>query len=65
MIFVQNLKKYCKTLNIRCVRFSWFDDNDILAHFNFGVNDILWLKIVKKIRCKSVTFYLTIHCVIY
>ena len=40
---------YCKTLNIRGVKFLWFNENDIFAHFNFGVHDILWLKIVKKI----------------
>ena len=39
---------YCKTLNIHGVKFSRFNENDILAHFNFGVHDIVWLKIVKK-----------------
>ena len=58
-------RSYCKTLDIRGVKFSRINENDILAHFNFGVHDIIWLKIVKKIWCKSVTFYLTIRCVIY
>ena len=24
--------KYCKTLNIRSVKVSWFNENDILGH---------------------------------
>ena len=40
---------YCKTLNIRGVKFLRFNENNILAHFNFGVHDNPWLKIVKKI----------------
>ena len=31
---------YGKTLNIRGIKFLRFNENDILAHFNFGVNDI-------------------------
>ena len=44
-----NISNYCKTLNIRGFKFSRFSESDTLAHFNFGVQDILWLKIVKKI----------------
>lgn len=43
------LKAYCKTLNIFGVRFSRFNENDLLGHFNFGVNDIPWLQIVEMI----------------
>ena len=45
------LPTYYITLNIRGVKFSRFIENDILAHFNFGVHcgDILWFMIVKKI----------------
>ena len=32
--------KYCETLNICCIKFSWSSENEILAHFNFGVHDI-------------------------
>ena len=39
---------YCETLNILGVKFLCFNENDIIAHFNFGIH-ILWLKIVKKI----------------
>ena len=35
--------------NIRDVNFPRFNEQDILAHFNFGVHDIPWLKMVKKI----------------
>ena len=41
--------EYNKTLNIRDVKFSRDYENDKLAHFNFGVGDIPWLKIVKTI----------------
>ena len=41
--------KYCKTLNICGIKFSRFNENDILAQFDFGVYDILWLQIVQKI----------------
>ena len=40
---------YCETLSIRGVKFSRYFENDKFAHFNFGVHDIPWLKIVKKI----------------
>ena len=40
---------YPKTLNIRCVKILQFNENDILAHFNFGAHDILCLKTVKKV----------------
>ena len=40
---------YCKTLNICGIRFSRFTENDILAHFNFGIHDISWIQIVKKV----------------
>ena len=39
---------YCKTLTTCSVKFSRFNENDILAHFTSGAYDILWLKIVKK-----------------
>ena len=45
-----------KTLNICDIKISRFNENDILAHFNF---DIPWLQIVKKISCKLVTVFLT------
>ena len=35
-------------LNICGIKFSRFTENDILAHFNFGVHDIPWLQIEKK-----------------
>ena len=40
---------YCKTLNIRSVICLRFNENDILAHFNFWVHDIILLKEVKKV----------------
>ena len=30
------LNTYCKTHNVRGVKFSLFNENDILAHFNFA-----------------------------
>ena len=30
---------YCKTLNISCIKISWFNESDILTHFNFGVHE--------------------------
>ena len=39
------------------IRFSWFSENDTLAHFHFGVHDISWLQTVKKILCYFVTFF--------
>ena len=40
---------FYKTLNICGIKISRFNENDILAHFNFGNHDIPWLQIVKKI----------------
>ena len=48
-LFSLKVQLYCKTLNIRSVKFLRFNENDILAHFNFGVHVIPWLKKVKKI----------------
>ena len=31
---------YCKTHNICGIKFSQLNDHDILAHFNFGANDV-------------------------
>ena len=33
------------------IKFSPFNENDILAHFNFRINDVSWLQIVKKTWC--------------
>ena len=49
---------YCKTLNICGIKFSRFNENDILPHFNFGGHGISWLQMVKKICWKIVTFFL-------
>ena len=48
---------YCKTFNIWGIKFSQFNENDIMAYFNFGDDDIPWLQMVKKILCKFVTFF--------
>ena len=40
---------YCKALNICGIKFSRFNENDVRAHFNFGVYNLLWLYVVKKI----------------
>ena len=48
---------YCKTLNVCGIKFSRFNENDILAYFNFGGHDIPWLQMVKKIFYKFVTFF--------
>ena len=40
--------QYCKTLNICGIKFSRFNENNILEYFNFGGHDIPWLQIVKK-----------------
>ena len=40
---------YCKTLYICGIKFSRFNDNDVLAYFNFGGHDLPWLQIVKKV----------------
>ena len=40
---------YCNNLNIRGIKFSGFNENDILAHSNFGIHEIPWFMIVKKI----------------
>ena len=45
----KKVTRYCKTLNIHGVKFSLFNENDILSHINFGIHDILWLKIIRKI----------------
>ena len=44
-------------VNICGIRIS---ENEIhvLAHFNFGIDDIPWLQIVKKISCTYTTFFL-------
>ena len=49
LIRVAYMKRYCTTLNIRGVNFLRYFENDKLAHFNFGVHDIPWIKVVKKI----------------
>ena len=36
---------YCEILNFCGINFLRFNKNDILAHLNFGVHDIRWLKI--------------------
>ena len=51
-------KDYCKTLNICGIKFSLCTENDILAHFNFGVHDTPWLQIVKKIAVNFHIFVL-------
>ena len=38
-----------KTLNICGIKFSRFDETDILSHSNFGVHEIPWLQTVKKV----------------
>ena len=65
ILALARIYKYCKPLNIRGLKFLGFNENDILVYFNFGIHNISWLKIVKKILCKSLTFYLTVHCVIF
>ena len=40
--------KYCKTLSICGFKFLPLDENDILAHSNFGGHDMPLLKGVKK-----------------
>ena len=49
-------KKYF--LNICGIKCSRFNENDLLVHFNFGVHEIPWFQIVKKIWCKYVTVFL-------
>ena len=39
---------YCKTLNICGNKLSRFNDNDVLAYFNFGGHDLPWLQIDSK-----------------
>ena len=39
---------YCKMLNIRGIKFSRFNENNILAYFNFDGHDIPWFQMVKK-----------------
>ena len=46
---IASIYMYCKTLNIYGIKFLRFIENDILAYFNFGGHDILWLQTLKKI----------------
>ena len=39
---------YCKTLNKCGIKNLRFIENDKLAHYNFGVHDKRWLKILGK-----------------
>ena len=47
--------KVLKTLNICGIKFSRFNENDILVYFNFVGHDIPWFQIVKKFSCKFVS----------
>ena len=40
---------YCKTLNICGMKILQFNGDDIFAHFNFGVHDVPWFQIGKKL----------------
>ena len=42
---------YCKTLNICSINILQFNQNDILAPFNFGGYDTPQLRLLKKILC--------------
>ena len=52
---------YFKTLNqisnLCGIKFSQFNENDILVHFNFGIHDIPWLQIAEKINLGDITMY--------
>ena len=50
----------CKTLKICGIKFSRFDKNDILTHFNFGIHDLPSLQILKKKKDENLLhfFYL-------
>ena len=60
-----NQIKNCNTLNIYGIKFSRFNENDILTYFNFGGQDVLWLQIVKKICWKFVIFFFNISIKLY
>ena len=47
MFFVTFQARYCKTRYIRGIKISRFNKIVILAHFNFGLDEIPWLQIVK------------------
>ena len=42
--------------NICSIDIPRFNKSVILAHFNFGIHDLQWFQIVKKISSKFVTF---------
>ena len=52
---------YCKTLNIHGIKFLQFYENYMLVHFNFGVHDIPWFKIVKMYICTILFDYTLCH----
>ena len=35
------IRTYCEILNMCGINFLWLNENDVLAHFNFGVHVML------------------------
>ena len=47
------------------IKFLRFTENDILAHFNFGINVMPRRKTIKEIWCKFVTLFSSFSIKLY